>query len=162
MGVVDVVDIAAAAAHVLTHPEGHIGQTYDLSTVELNRHEMARIWSRVLGHPMTAVRIPPGSLTNPLLAVGPFGGAIVRSLASTGFRSVPDIIRGLRAAPNARGFRSWPADAQDTYVRMMTYYDVHGLPAGNFDDLAKVLPRPATSYEQFARRVAAEHGIATA
>lgn len=162
MGVVDVVDIAAAAAHVLTHPEGHIGQTYDLSTVELNRHEMARIWSRVLGHPMTAVRIPPGSLTNPLLAVGPFGGAIVRSLASTGFRSVPDIIRGLRAAPNARGFRSWPADAQDTYVRMMTYYDVHGLPAGNFDDLAKVLPRPATSYEQFARRVAAEHGIAAA
>jgi uncharacterized protein YbjT (DUF2867 family) len=159
MGVVDVEDIAAAAANVLTHPEGHIGKTYDLSAVELDRHEMARIWSRVLGHPMTAVRLPPESLTNPLLAVGPFGAAIARSLVSTKLRSVPHIIRGLRAAPNARGFRSWPADAQDTYVQMMKYYDVHGLPAGNFDDLPKVLARPATNYEQFARRIASAHGL---
>lgn len=161
MGVVDVDDIAAAAANVLTNPEGHIGKTYDLSTVELNRHEMAKIWSRVLGHPMTAVRLPPESLTNPLAAVGPFSAAIARSLASTKLRSLPAIIRGLRAAPNARGFRSWPADAQETYVQMMTYYDVHGLPAGDLDDLPKVLPRPATSYEQFARRIAEAHGVAT-
>lgn len=160
MGVVDVDDIAAAAANVLTNPDGHVGKTYDLSTVELTRHDMARIWSRVLGHPMTAIRIPPESLTNPLAAVGPFGTAIVRSLLSTKLRSLPDIVRGLRAAPNARGFRSWPADAQDTYVKMMNYYDVHGLPAGNLDDLPKVLPRPATSYEQFARRIATEHGVA--
>ncbi|MDX1870670.1 NmrA family NAD(P)-binding protein [Mycolicibacterium sp. 120266] len=162
MGVVDVEDIAAAAANVLTHPEGHIGQTYDLSTVELDRHEMARIWSRVLGHPMTAVRLPPESLTNPLLAVGPLGAAIGRSLVSTRLRSGASIIRGLRTAPNVRGFRSWPADAQDTYVRMMKYYDVHGLPAGNFADLPKVLPRPANSYEQFARRIATTHGVGTA
>lgn len=160
MGVVDVEDIAAAAANVLTNPEGHIGKTYDLSTVELNRHEMARIWSRVLGLPMTAVRLPPESLTNPLLAVGPFSAAIGRSLVSTRLLSLPAIVRGLRAAPNARGFRGWPSDAQDTYVQMMKYYDVYGLPAGNFDDLPKILPRPATSYEQFAQRVAAAHGVA--
>lgn len=160
MGVVDVDDIAAAAANVLTNPEGHVGETYDLSTVELNRHEMAKIWSRVLGHPMTAVRLPPESLTNPLAAVGPFSTAIMRSLASTKLRSLPAIIRGLRAAPNARGFRSWPADARDTYVQMMNYYDVHGLPAGALDDLPKVLPRPATSYEEFARRIAAAQGVA--
>lgn len=162
MGLVDVEDIAAAAAHVLTHPEGHVGQTYDLSTVELTRHEMARIWSRVLDHPMTAVRLPPESLTNPLSAVGSFGPALVQSLVSTRLRSVPHIVRGLRAAPNARGFRSWPADAQDTYLRMMRYYDVHGLPAGDLDDLPKVLPRPAIDYEQFARRTAAERSVATA
>jgi uncharacterized protein YbjT (DUF2867 family) len=160
MGVVDVEDIAAAAANVLIAPAGHLGKTYDLSTVELTRHDMAQIWSRVLGHPMVAVRIPPQSLTNPLRAVGPFGSAFAQSLLSTKLRSLPDIIRGLRAAPNARGFRSWSSDAQNTYVQMMAYYDVHGLPAGNLDDLTKVLPRPAIDYEQFARRTAAAHGVA--
>lgn len=160
MGVVDSDDIAEAAANVLTKPEGHIGKTYDLSTVELTRHDMAQIWSRVLGHPVTAVRLPPQTLTQPLAGVGPFGAAIARSLFSTRLRSLPNIIRGLRSAPNARGFRSWPSDAQDTYVQMMKYYDVHGLPAGNLDDLPKVLPRPATDYEQFARRIAASRGVA--
>lgn len=160
MGVVDVDDIAAAAANVLITPGEHIGKTYDLSTVELTRHEMARIWSRVLGHPMVAVRIPPQALTNPLVAVGPLGSAIIQSLLSTRLRSLPDVVRGLRAAPNARGFRSWSPDAQDTYVQMMTYYDGHGLPAGNLDDLPKVLPRRAIDYEQFARRTAAARGVA--
>jgi uncharacterized protein YbjT (DUF2867 family) len=160
MGVVDVQDIAAAAANVLINPEGHIGKTYDLSTVELTRHDMARIWSRVLGHSMVAVRIPPQALENPLAAVGSFGPAIAKSLLSTRLRSLPYIVRGLRAAPNARGFRSWSSDAQDTYVQMMTYYDGHGLPAGNLDDLPKVLPRRAIDYEQFARRTAAERGAA--
>lgn len=161
MGVVDADDVAAAAANVLTNPDGHIGNTYDLSTVELTRHDMARIWSRVLGHPMTAIRLPPQTLTQPLAAVGPFSAPIARSLLSSKLRSFPNIVRGLRAAPNARGFRSWPADAQDTYVKMMAYYDVHGLPAGDFDDLPKVSPRPATGYEQFARRIAAQQGMAT-
>ena len=160
MGVVDVEDIAAAGANVLISPEEHIGKTYDLSTVELSRHDMARIWSRVLGHPMVAVRIPPHALKNPLVAVGPFGSAIARSLVSTRLRSLRSVVRGLRAAPNARGFTSWSADAQDTYVQMMTYYDVHGLPAGNLDDLPKVLPRAAIDYEQFARRTAEERGAA--
>jgi len=160
MGVVDVDDVAAAAANVLTTPGEHIGKTYDLTTVELTRHDMARFWSRVLGHPMVAVRIPPQALTNPLTAVGPFGFAIIQSLLSTRLRSLPDIARGLRAAPNARGFRSWSPDAQDTYVQMMTYYDGHGLPAGNLDDLPKVLPRQAIDYEQFARRTAAARGVA--
>lgn len=160
MGVVDVEDIASAAANVLINPGEHLGKTYDLSTVELTRHDMARIWSRVLGHPMVAVRIPPQALKNPAAAVGPFGSAIVRSLLSTRLRSLPDIVRGLRAAPNTRGFQSWSADAQDTYLQMMKYYDVNGLPAGNFEDLPKVLPRPAIDYEQFARRTAAARGIA--
>ena len=161
MGVVDVEDIAAAAANVLITPGGHIGKTYDLSTVELTRHDMARIWSRVLGHSMVAVRIPPQALKNPLVAVGPFGSAIAQSLLSTRMRSLPHIVRGLRAAPNARGFRTWSAEAQDTYVQMMTYYDVHGLPAGNLDDLPKVLSRQPTDYEQFARRTAAARGVGT-
>ena len=160
MGVVDVNDIAAAAANVLTNPGGHIGKTYDLSTVELTRHDMARIWSRVLGHPMVAVRIPPQALQNPLVAVQPLGAAIIKSLLSTRLRSLPYVVRGLRAAPNARGFRSWPSDAQDTYVQMMAYYDVHGLPAGNLGDLPKVLGRKPIDYEQFARRTAAERGVA--
>ncbi|WNG83454.1 NmrA family NAD(P)-binding protein [Mycobacterium sp. ITM-2016-00316] len=160
MGVVDVEDIAAAAANVLITPGGHIGKTYDLSTVELTRHDMAQIWSRVLGHPMDAVRIPPQALTNPLVAIGPFGSAIGKSLLATRLGSLPDVVRGLRAAPNARGFRSWSSDAQDTYVQMMKYYDVHGLPAGNLDDLSKVLPRKAIDYEQFARRTATARGVA--
>ncbi len=158
MGVVDVEDIAAAAANVLINPREHIGKTYDLSTVELTRHDMARIWSGVLGHPMVAVRIPPKALENPLAAVVPFGYAIAKSLLSTKMRSLPHVVRGLRAAPNARGFRSWSSDARDTYVQMMRYYDVHGLPAGDFGDLPKVLPRKPTEYEQFARRTAAARG----
>jgi hypothetical protein len=109
---------------------------------------------------MTAIRLPPQTLTQPLAAVGPFSTPIARSLFSTKLRSLPNIVRGLRAAPNARGFRSWPADAQDTYVQMMKYYDVHGLPAGDLDDLPNLLPRPAIGYEQFARRVAEAHGVA--
>ncbi|BBZ28930.1 hypothetical protein MMAD_32250 [Mycolicibacterium madagascariense] len=155
MGVVDVEDIAAAAAKVLVNPGAHLGKTYDLSTVELTRHDMARIWSRVLGHPMVAVRIPPQALENPLAAVGPFGSAVAKSVLSTRLRSLPDVVRGLRAAPNARGFRSWSSEAQDTYVQMMTYYDVHGLPAGNLDDLPNLLGRSPIDYEQFARRTAA-------
>ncbi|KAK1952055.1 NmrA family protein [Colletotrichum sublineola] len=160
MGVVDSDDIAEAGANVLANPEGHIGKTYDLSTVELTRNDMAQIWSRVLGHPVTAIRLPPQALTQPISAVGTFGAAITRSLFSNGLRVLPNIVRGLCSAPYARGFPNWPPDAQDTYVQMMKYYDVHGLPAGNLEDLPKVLLRPATTYEQFARRIAESHGVA--
>lgn len=162
MGVVDVEDIAAAAANVLTTPGEHIGRTYDLSTVELTRVDMARIWSKVLGHPVVAVRIPPQALENPLAAIPTFGSAIARSLWSNRLRSLPGIVRGLSSAPNTRGFRSWSSDARDTYVQMMTYYDVHGLPAGNLEDLPKVLGRRPIDYEQFARRTAVERGAAAA
>lgn len=159
MGVVDVDDVASAAANVLTRPGDHIGETYDLSTVELTRHDMARVWGRVLGHPMVAVRIPPQALTSPLSAVGPFGPAIVKSLLSTRLRSLSHVVRGLRAAPNTRGFQSWSPEAQDTYVQMMKYYDVHGLPAGHLDHLPMVLRRSPTNYEQFARRVVASRRV---
>ena len=45
---------------------------------------------------------------------------------------------------------------------MMRYYDVHGLPAGRFEDLPVLLGREGTSYEEFARRVAKERGVAVA
>jgi uncharacterized protein YbjT (DUF2867 family) len=159
MGVVDCDDIATAAANVLSNPDGHIGKTYDLSAVELTRHDMAKIWSRVLNHPMTAIRLPPQTLTHPLAAVGSLGAAVAHSVFSNGLHILPKVVRGLRVASNARGFSNWPSDAQDTYVTMMKYYDVHGLPAGNLNDLTKLLSRAPTSYEQFARRIAAAHGV---
>ena len=96
-----------------------------------------------------SVGMPPVNIT-PLEIV---------SLLSTRLRSLPDIVRGLREAPNTRGFQSWSQDAKDTYVQMMTYYDTHGLPAGDFGDLPKLLPRNPIGYEQFARRAAAERGV---
>ncbi|WP_156517205.1 SDR family oxidoreductase, partial [Rhodococcus sp. EPR-279] len=45
MGVVDVADVAEAAANILVDPTPHTDRVYDLSTVELTRHEMAEIWS---------------------------------------------------------------------------------------------------------------------
>ncbi|MEH3033112.1 MAG: NmrA family NAD(P)-binding protein, partial [Aeromicrobium erythreum] len=66
MGVVDVEDVAEAAVRVLSDPSVHVGATYDLSAEELTRDQMAEAWSQVVGHPVTAVRIPPASITNPL------------------------------------------------------------------------------------------------
>ncbi|MFI7586812.1 SDR family oxidoreductase [Spongisporangium articulatum] len=158
MGVVDVEDVAQAALEVLLAPESHLGQTYDLSTQALDRHQMARIWSRVLGHPVTAIRLPPDALNNPLAAAGALGPAVVRSLARTGLRSTPALARGLVRAPNARGVRGWPEDAREAYVRMLTYYDGHGLPPGDLTHLPALLGRAPTEYADFARREAAVRG----
>lgn len=155
MGVVDVEDVADAAAAVLCAPDAHAGETYDLSAQELTRHEMARDWAAVLGHDVAAVRLPPRTLVNPLAAAGALGGPAIRSLAASRLRSAPHLVRGTRVARNARDMGNWPADARQNYMRMMAYYDEHGLPAGDLDTLPRLLGRPATSYLGFAERTVA-------
>ncbi|GAB2480379.1 hypothetical protein GCM10027265_34270 [Jatrophihabitans fulvus] len=152
MGVVDVEDVAEVAAAVLRAPDEHVGETYDLSAQELTRHEMARDWAAVLGHDVTAVRLPPRTLLNPLAAATALGGPAVRSLVATRLRSAPHLLRGVREARNARDMSSWPAEARQNYMRMMAYYDEHGLPAGDLATLPRLLGRPATSYRAFAQR----------
>ncbi|ADG98754.1 NmrA family protein [Segniliparus rotundus DSM 44985] len=159
MGMVDVEDVAEAAAAVLSAPDEHVGKTYDLSAQALDRDEMAQIWSRVLGHRVTALRLPPNAVDNPLAAAPALGAAVVRSLRNTKLNAVPHLVRGVLASSNARGIRSWPPEARSAYVRMMTYYDANGLPVGEMADLPKLLGRKPTSYENFARRVAVSRGV---
>jgi len=159
MGVVDVDDVAEAALNILLTADAHLGRTYDLSGEVLNRHDMARIWSQTLGHPVTAIRLPPDAVMSPLSALGALGLPIVHSLMQSRLRSASHLARGLLQAPNARGIQRWPADAREAYVRMMAYYDVHGLPPGDMTHLPKLLGRAPTSYAQFARREASRRGI---
>lgn len=74
-------------------------------------------------------------------------------------RDLKHLARGLLQAPNARGIGSWPTDAREAYVRMMAYYDVHGLPPGDMTHLPRLLGRAPTSYAEFARREASNRGI---
>ncbi|OZC87699.1 NmrA family protein [Rhodococcus sp. 05-340-1] len=154
MGVVDVEDVAEASALVLTAPEGHRAQTYDLSAHELTRREMAVVWSRVLGHPVSAVRLPPSVVQNPLHAVSAVAPILARSLLSTKLGGLPHVLRGMQDSSNARGVRKWSPESRECYRRMMEYYDGHGLPAGDMAVLPRLLGRNATTYEQFARREA--------
>ncbi|MBI3212187.1 MAG: NmrA family NAD(P)-binding protein [Mycobacterium sp.] len=159
MGVVDAEDVSLVAANVLTAPDDHLDRIYDLSTQELNRHEMARIWSTVLGHRVTAVRLPPAALQNPLRATGAAVVIMRHSLASTGLSALPHILEGFKQSSNARGVRNWSQESRDCYERMMMYYDANGLPAGDMTVLPALLGRQPTSYEEFARREAARRGI---
>ncbi|OZD85830.1 NmrA family protein [Rhodococcus sp. 05-339-2] len=159
MGVVDAEDVSEVAANILTVPEGHEGQTYDLSSHELDRHEMARIWSDVLGHRVSAVRLPPASLQNPLRGAGALATVVVKSLLSTRIQAPRQVIRGLAQSSNARGIRNWPQDSRDCYEGMMNYYDKNGLPAGDMTVLPKLLSRPATTYREFAVREAERRGV---
>ncbi len=158
MGVVDLADVAEAAAKVLIDPSSHTGRTYDLSTVELTRHEMAQIWSRVLGHSVTAIRIPPSSLTNSLNVLPALASVVGHAVRSTKLNSVGHLVRGAQAASNPRDLKNWPADAREAYRTMMTHYDAHGLPAGDLTVLPALLGHAPTSYESFARRAVAEFG----
>ncbi|KQU45107.1 NmrA family protein [Rhodococcus sp. Leaf278] len=158
MGVVDLADVAEAAAQVLINPSSHTGRTYDLSTVELTRHEMAQIWSRVLGHPVTAIRIPPSSLTNSLNVLPALASVVGHAVRSTKLNSVGHLVRGAQAASNPRDMKNWPADAREAYRTMMTHYDGHGLPAGDLTVLPALLGHAPSSYEEFARRSVAEFG----
>ncbi|MBY4036120.1 NmrA family NAD(P)-binding protein [Rhodococcus fascians] len=158
MGVVDLADVAEAAANVLIDPPPHTGRTYDLSTVELTRHQMAEIWSRVLGHAVTAIRIPPSSLTNSLDVLPALPTVIGHAVRSTKLNALGHLVRGAQAASNPRDMKNWPEDARQAYRTMMTHYDGHGLPAGDLTVLPTLLGREPTSYEEFARRSAAELG----
>ncbi|OZF51326.1 SDR family oxidoreductase [Rhodococcus sp. 14-1411-2a] len=158
MGVVDVADVAEAAANILVDPSPHTDRVYDLSTVELTRHEMAEIWSDVLGHRVTAIRIPPSSLTNSLNALPALASVVGHAVQSTTLNSIGHLVRGAKAASNPRDMKNWPADAREAYRTMMTHYDGYGLPAGDLTVLPKLLGHTPTSHEQFARRSAAELG----
>ncbi|MCJ0892135.1 SDR family oxidoreductase [Rhodococcus sp. ARC_M5] len=158
MGVVDLADVAEAAANILIEPSPHTGHTYDLSTVELTRHEMAEIWSRVLGHRVTAVRIPPSSLTNSLNVLPSLASVVGHALQSTKLNSIGHLVRGAQAASNPRDMKNWPADAREAYRTMMAHYDQHGLAAGDLTVLPTLLGHEPTSYEEFARRSSTEFG----
>ncbi|MDV8056009.1 SDR family oxidoreductase [Rhodococcus sp. IEGM 1343] len=158
MGVVDVADVAEAAANILVDPTPHTDRVYDLSTVELTRHEMAEIWSDVLGHRVTAIRIPPSSLTNSLNVLPALASVVGHAVQSTKLNSIGHLVRGAKAASNPRDMKNWPADAREAYRTMMTHYDGYGLPAGDLTVLPKLLGHTPTSYEQFAQRSAAEFG----
>lgn len=158
MGVVDVEDVAEAAVRVLREPSEHIGRIYDLSAEELTRDDMAEVWSAVVGHPVTAIRIPPESTTNPLRSF-PVLPRLVAALPSPGPRSVIGLVNAARGARNPRGINGWSRDARSTYTIMMTHYDRNGLPAGDLSHLPALLGRAPTSYEEFARREATRRGF---
>lgn len=157
MGVVDVEDIGEAASNVLANPTDHIGKTYELSGHVLDRNEMAAIWSKVMGHKVTAIRLSPDSMKN---SKSLFGSTIqmIQSLASPKLRSAKYFVQGIGESWNARDIRNWPEEARDCYVRMMMYYDQHGLPPGDMRHLPALLGHKATKYEEFARREAAARG----
>ncbi|MBJ7289925.1 MAG: NmrA family NAD(P)-binding protein [Williamsia sp.] len=159
MGVVDAEDIGEVGAMITTSPDGHAGETYDLSTQELTRHEMATIWTAVLGHPVSAVRLPPTAVKSPLQGVAAAATIVAKSLASTKTHALGNVVRGLAGSSNTRGVRNWPDESKDCYVAMMTYYDKVGLPAGDTTVLPELLGRPATGYREFAAREADRRGV---
>ncbi|MBD0275713.1 MAG: SDR family oxidoreductase [Acetobacteraceae bacterium] len=70
VSVVDVRDIAAAAAAALTG-DGHEGRTYDLTGPEALTHaEMAASLSGALGRPVAFVDVPPEAMLKALLGAG--------------------------------------------------------------------------------------------
>lgn len=158
MGVVDVEDVAEAAVRVLQEPADHLGATYDLSAEELDRHQMAEVWSQVVGHRVTAVRVPPASITNPLRSVTALPH-LLRALPWPHPATLARLLGAAKDARDVRGITSWSQDARDTYATMMGHYDRHGLPAGDLAHLPALLGRPPTSYADFARREAGRRGL---
>ncbi len=70
VSVIDVRDIAAAAARVLTEP-GHEGKTYELTGPEALTHtEMAEQLSRALGKQIEYVDVAPDAMREALLSFG--------------------------------------------------------------------------------------------
>lgn len=70
VSVVDVRDIAAAAAAALTE-DGHEGQTYTLTGPEgLTHADMAAELSRALGRPVAFVDVPPEAMRDAVLGLG--------------------------------------------------------------------------------------------
>lgn len=70
LGMVDLEDVAAAAANVLTEP-GHAGATYELAGPEpLTQTEVAAILSQVLGRPVRAEQMPLAAWTRQARAAG--------------------------------------------------------------------------------------------
>jgi uncharacterized protein YbjT (DUF2867 family) len=69
-GFVDTADIAAVAVEALTEP-GHEGMAYEITGPELlGYHDVARVFSEVLGKRVTYQDVPPAAAREGLLAAG--------------------------------------------------------------------------------------------
>lgn len=69
-GIVDTADIAAVAVEALTEP-GHEGQVYEITGPELlSYHDVARVFSQVLGRPVTYQDVPPAAAEASLVGMG--------------------------------------------------------------------------------------------
>jgi uncharacterized protein YbjT (DUF2867 family) len=69
-GFVDTADIAAVAVEALTEP-GHEGNAYDITGPELlSYHDIAQIFSEVLGKPVKYQDVPPAAARDGLLGAG--------------------------------------------------------------------------------------------
>lgn len=70
ISLIDVRDIAAVAAVVLTG-DGHENKTYDLTgPASLTHHQLADVFSQVLGHQITFVDVPAPAMKEALLGAG--------------------------------------------------------------------------------------------
>lgn len=112
LGMVDLEDVAAVAALVLTEP-GHSGATYELAGPEaLTQTEVAAILSQSLGHPVRAERIPLAGWTQQARAAG-LGPYQVETLVKMfgyyeqyGFWGNPQVLGWLLKRPPTR-FRAF-------------------------------------------------------
>ncbi len=70
LGMIDVADIAAVAAHVLSTP-GHIGKTYVLTgPTSIDMHQVAEAFTQAVGKPVRYVPIPVAALDQGLSQMG--------------------------------------------------------------------------------------------
>src|SRR5258705_6900324 len=67
---VDVEDVGAAAAACLAQPEEHNGQTYRLGYQAATYHDIARIFTEVIGQPFSYEARPPKEFYETVLAAG--------------------------------------------------------------------------------------------
>ena len=75
IAMIDVRDVAAAAAEVLTS-EGHEGKTYELTgPVAISFHDVAAALSEALGKPVKYVDVPPKAAKEFLLGMGSQSGS---------------------------------------------------------------------------------------
>ncbi len=108
LGMVDLADVAEAAAVVLTEP-GHLGATYELAGPEaLSQTEVAAILSRQLGRPVHAEVIPLDAWERNARASG-MGEYQVATLLEMfryydrhGFRGNPNVLSWLLGRPATR------------------------------------------------------------
>ena len=87
-------DVGAAAAACLAQPEEHNGQTYRLGYQAATYHDIARIFTEVIGQPFSYEARPPEEFYRNVLAAG------VLDLAHLYAAYVNDREAGTHHAPN--------------------------------------------------------------
>jgi uncharacterized protein YbjT (DUF2867 family) len=105
LSLVDLDDVAAAAATVLTEP-GHAGASYELAgTKPLSQDEVAAALSAALGRDVRAVEEPAAALVARVPGLGPYQrDALARMLgyyADHGFAGNPNVLGWLLGRPPA-------------------------------------------------------------